>query len=71
MSKIDKAMYQIFEGDNGKTVLEYLENLGRLNEDTFCRESERMNCYLQGRRSIIVEIKKSIERGKNELFNQK
>lgn len=70
MKKINKAFYEIFASENGEIALKYLEELGKLNDDTFCRDSERLNCYLQGRRSIVIEIKKLIERGKNELFNQ-
>jgi hypothetical protein len=71
LKRIERAFYDVFSGESGKIVLEYLARSTNADEDNFNRESERLNCYNQGRRSVIIEIRKLTERGKNGLFNQK
>lgn len=71
MKKIERAFYDVFESESGKIVMEHLAKITLADEDNFNRDSERLNCFNQGRRSVIIEIRKLTERGKNGLFNQK
>ena len=59
------AFRHTFDGVNGERVLEYLDRFCRTDEDLFTQDI-RQNDYLQGRRSVMLEIRKQL---KKELEN--
>ena len=59
------AFRYTFDGVNGERVLEYLDRFCRTDEDLFTQDI-RQNDYLQGRRSVMLEIRKQL---KKELEN--
>lgn len=64
---IDKRVYafgECFLGVNGEIVMEHLKAF--CGDGEMVKESERMNCYMQGRFSVIREINRIIKlRGNN------
>ena len=61
-----RAFRIISRSEEGRTVLEYLAGFCRENEDVFLRTgNERECCYLLGRQSVALEIKKQCEEGEN------
>ena len=59
------AFRHTFDGVNGERVLKYLDRFCRTDEDLFTQDI-RQNDYLQGRRSVMLEIRKQL---KKELEN--
>ena len=54
---------RVFSTDVGKAALETLEKFARADEADFC-EDPRKQDYMQGRRSVICEIRKALKYGK-------
>ena len=58
--KIKIAFLNCFKTENGEIVLDQLSKFCKENDDGFCND-ERLSCYNQGRRSVILEIRKILE----------
>lgn len=54
------AFLRTFSGVDGETVLDFLSNFCGENTDNFVRDNERMNAYMQGRFSVMIEIRKQL-----------
>lgn len=57
-----------FSGVHGETVLEDLERFANYDRCDFCNDP-RKETYMQGRRSVICEIKRILKESKNGLQN--
>jgi hypothetical protein len=55
-----------FHGDSGERVLNYLAHFTHADEDNFVDDSERRNAYYQGRRSVMLEIRKILNQKREE-----
>lgn len=60
LRKIKIAFRNCFKNENGEIVLNQLSNFCNEYDDGFCYD-ERLSCYNQGRRSVILEIRKILE----------
>ena len=49
-----------FATEHGKIVLEYLEKTFRADEAEFCNDVRKSD-YIQGQRSVVLEIRKIIK----------
>ena len=56
------AYKNLFSSEHGKTVLEDLDRVCLLKQDTFNAESERITCFNLGKNAVIRYIHKEIER---------
>jgi hypothetical protein len=68
MMNLDKkrAIFQnVFCTGDGQIVLECLAEFARADEAEFCNDP-RMEAYLQGRRSVICEIRNTLKPKKEE-----
>ena len=54
---------RVFSTDAGRAALETLEKFARADEAEFC-EDPRKQDYMQGRKSVICEIRKALKYGK-------
>ncbi len=48
----------VFGTEAGREVLKHLSEFCAENADGFNAASERVSCYYQGRRSVVLEIRK-------------
>lgn len=58
----DKTRYsfrKVFNTADGRIVLDALAEFARADEAEFCQDP-RKDAYLQGRRSVVLEIRKNI-----------
>lgn len=63
----DKKKYyfqKVFCSDEGQKVLELLAEFARADEAEYCQDP-RKDAYLQGRRSVIMEIRNTIKEKQN------
>ena len=60
--RIVYAFKTVFEGVYGERVLKHLAGFCLEEEDLFSPDSVRINDYNQGRRSVILEIRKILNR---------
>ena len=58
--KIKTAFGLTFATEHGKIVLEYLADFARADEAEFCNDVRKSD-YIQGRRSVVLEIRKIIK----------
>ena len=54
------AFKRLFATDEGAVVLRVLGEFARADEAEFCSDP-RKDAYLQGRRSVVLEIRKILE----------
>lgn len=47
-----------FHGESGERMLKYLAEYTAADKDNFIKVSERENAYWQGRRSVMLEIRR-------------
>lgn len=57
-------MLKVFSSDDGVVVLRYLAKFARADDADFCNDP-RKDAYLQGRRSVVLEIR-NIMKEKND-----
>ena len=63
--KTVRAFKTAFLNDSGELVLSKLGEFCGENRDIFVRDNERVNAYMQGRLSVIIEIKNIIKENEN------
>lgn len=61
---VRESVLKVFSSDDGVIVMRYLAEFSRADEAEFCNDP-RKDAYLQGRRSVVLEIR-NIMKGKNE-----
>lgn len=49
-------MLKVFSSDDGVVVMRYLARFARADDADFCNDP-RKDAYLQGRRSVVLEIR--------------
>ena len=52
-------------GESSRIVLDDLGKFCGYGSDGFIADNERMNAYMQGRLSVILHIKKQLNKGQN------
>jgi hypothetical protein len=57
MQSVRESMLKVFNSDDGVVVLRHLTEFARADDASFCADP-RMDAYLQGRRSVVMEIRK-------------
>ncbi len=62
--RIRDSFLKVFTCDDGEVVLRSLAGFARADEAEFCGDP-RKDAYLQGRRSVVLEIRR-ILKGKTE-----
>lgn len=55
--KVRCAMQRAFSTDDGRVALAYLAEFARADDADYC-EDPRKSEYIQGRRSVVLEIRK-------------
>lgn len=65
-SETRNAFLLTFQNDNGRIVLRKLADFAHADDAEFCTDP-RKDAYLQGRRSVILEIRKILKGTKNEV----
>lgn len=63
--KIRGAYLKVFSSDDGATVLQHLAEFARADSAEFCNDP-RKDAYLQGRRSVVLEIRNIMKEKKDE-----
>ena len=67
--QIKREMFcRTFLTDTGAAVMEYLEQFAHFNDGAFYNDA-RLESYMQGRRSVICEIKQTLEKKHGKLEN--
>ena len=61
--KTATAFGLVFASDNGRIVLEYLAEFAHADDADFCNDPRKSE-YIQGRRSVVLEIRKIIKEKK-------
>ena len=56
---------KVFGSDEGILVLQSLVEFARADEAEYCQDP-RKDAYMQGRRSVVLEIKNTIKEKNNE-----
>ena len=57
---IRESMLKVFSSDDGVVVLRYLASFAHADDADFCLDP-RKDAYLQGRRSVVLEIRRIIK----------
>jgi len=65
MRELRGSMLKVFSTDDGICVLRYLASFARADEAEFCADP-RKDAYLQGRRSVVLEIRKIMKERNND-----
>lgn len=63
--QIRMAVLRTFHSDDGRITLQYLAEFAKADDADFCLDARKSE-YLQGRRSVVLEIRKIIN---GEKFN--
>ena len=63
--KIRGAYLKVFSSDDGAIVLQHLVEFARADSAEFCNDP-RKDAYLQGRRSVVLEIRNIMKEKKDE-----
>ena len=63
--RVRDCMLKVFSSDDGVIVLRYLAEFSRADEAEFCNDP-RKDAYLQGRRSVVLEIRNIMKEKKDE-----
>ena len=58
--KLRTAFGFVFSGDYAQIVLDHLAEFAHADEAEFCNDARKSE-YLQGRRSVVLEIRKLIK----------
>jgi hypothetical protein len=59
-NKLRTAFGLVFAGDYAKIVLDHLAEFAHADDADFCNDPRKSE-YLQGRRSVVLEIRKLIK----------
>ena len=62
--KIRDSMLKVFHSDDGVIVLRHLAEFAHADSADFCNDP-RKDAYLQGRRSVVLEIRNIIKGERN------
>ena len=57
--KVRESFLKVFHGDDGAVVLRHLAEFAHADDADF-RADPRLDAYMQGRRSVVLEIRKFI-----------
>ena len=63
--RIRDSFLKVFENDDGKIVLDDLADFAHADDADFCSDP-RKDAYMQGRRSVVLEIRKILKGNNNE-----
>lgn len=58
--KVRNCVKRVFASDEGAVVLEYLAEYAHADSAEYCNDP-RKDAYLQGRRSVVLEIRRIIK----------
>ena len=64
LQSVRESMLKVFSSDDGVIVMRYLAKFARADDADFCNDP-RKDAYLQGRRSVVLEIR-NIMKEKND-----
>ena len=62
---VRESVLKVFSSDDGVIVLRYLAAFARADEAEFCNDP-RKDAYLQGRRSVVLEIRNIMKGNSDE-----
>lgn len=62
---VRESVLKVFSSDDGVIVLRYLAEFARADEAEYCLDP-RKDAYLQGRRSVVLEIRNMMKEKNNE-----
>ena len=63
--KIRESMLKVFSSDDGVIVLRHLASFAHADDADYCQDP-RKDAYLQGRRSVVLEIRNIMKEKKDE-----